>query len=197
MQRIMRRALLRTMVLSVLLTLAVSGVAWAHTTVSPEEVSAGATETFTVNTPGEKEIPIVEEKVEVPEGFEVSSVDSPDGWQGSIEGGSIVWSGGEIAEGEEQEFTFEAQTPDQTGEYAWSAFDTYEDGSVSEWSGPEGSPVEVVSGEAHAENGHASHAGTDEDLPDTGGISSAILYAAGAICIMALGAALRLRLRKV
>jgi len=44
--------------MSALQTLGVTSMAWAHTTVSPEQVPAGSIETFTVRTPGEKDIPI-------------------------------------------------------------------------------------------------------------------------------------------
>jgi uncharacterized protein YcnI len=87
--------------LTAILTLTLGSVAQTHTTVSPEQAPAGSAETFTVSTSGEMEIPIVEERVEVPQGFEVTSVDSPDGWQGSVEGGSVVWAGGELPEDEE------------------------------------------------------------------------------------------------
>lgn len=183
-----------TLFLAAVMMLTLSGVAWAHTTVSPEQVSAGSTETFTVSTPGEKSAPIVEERVQVPAGFEVTSVSSPDGWRGSVEGGSVVWAGGEIGEGEEQQFTFEARVPAQTGAYPWRAFDTYEDGSVSEWSGGPDSDnpasiTEVIAGEAAASSGHGSHGGSHEaDLPETGGVSPLLLSTlAVALCACGLG----------
>lgn len=99
-------ALLRVLAVSTCLTLTAAGAAWAHSTVSPEEVPAGSSETFTVTVPGEKEdVAIVEERVDVPQGFEVTDVSSPSGWQSEVEGGSVVWSGGEINLDKEQEFT--------------------------------------------------------------------------------------------
>lgn len=200
----MARTLLRTAALAMLMTLAASVPAWAHTTVSPGKAPAGTTETFTVSTPGEKGVPIVEERVEVPQEFEVSGVSSPEGWRGSAEGGSIVWSGGEIEQGEEQEFTFEARVPAQTGEYKWRAFDTYEDGSVSEWTGPEDSDspasvVRVVSegsspGESSGHEHGAAH-GSHDDLPETGGVSP-LAYAGAVFALIALGSVLLFRLRR-
>lgn len=194
----MRGRIVATLLLGTAMTLTMASVAWAHTTVSPEQASAGSSETFTVSTPGEKEIPIVEEKVEIPQGFEVTSVSSPDGWQGSVEGDSVVWTGGEIGEGEEQEFTFEAQIPDQVGEFAFNAFDTYEDGSVSEWSGPEASVVQVAApdtqaGESEHGDDHGSHG---DDLPETGGLPLSALsaLAAGLIAAGAGGLLLKRRL---
>ena len=201
----MARALLRIAALAMLMTLAASVPAWAHTTVSPGKVTAGSTQTFTVSAPGEKGAPIVEERVEIPRGFEVSSVSSPEGWRGSFEGGSISWSGGEIEQGEEQEFTFEAQAPARTGEYKWRAFDTYEDGSVSEWTGPEDSdsPASVVrvvsegasAGESRGHEHGAAH-GSHGNLPETGGVSP-LVYAGAASALIAAGGALLLRPRRI
>lgn len=67
---------------------------------------------------------------------------SPSGWKSELEGdGSgavtvITRSGGEIGVDESEEFSFEAQTPQNTGEFAFGAFQTYEDGEVVEWTGP-------------------------------------------------------------
>lgn len=179
----MRSGIVTMLLMSAAMTLAFSSVALAHTTVSPEQASAGSTATFTVSTPVEKEIPIVEERVEVPQGFEIMSVNSPDGWQGAVEGDSVVWTGGEIPEGEEQQFAFTAQVPSQTGEYKWSVFDTYRDGSVSEWTGAPDSDnpasvTEVVAGEAQVGAGHGDDLGggmQDDDLPETGGVPLAAL----------------------
>src|SRR3712207_8642508 len=52
---LVRSALLRVLAVSTCLTLTAAGAAWAHSTVSPEEVPAGSSETFTVTVPGEKE----------------------------------------------------------------------------------------------------------------------------------------------
>ena len=96
--------------------------------------------------PAELDVPTTEVRLEVPEGFEVTNVSSPSGWQGNLSGRSIVWSGGEISPDEIQEFAFEARTPEEAGEFRWRAFQTYEDGTVVEWTGAEDSeePAPVV-----------------------------------------------------
>ncbi len=121
--------------------LATAGVAWAHVVVSPEEVPPGDFERLVVTVPTEKDIPTTEVRVEVPEGFTVGGVQPVPGWEPEFEeeGGvirAITWSGGEIQPREFQEFAIQARTPEETGEYAWRAFQTYEDGSVVEWTGP-------------------------------------------------------------
>ena len=128
-------------ILSVGAMLAVSAPAWAHVVVSPEVVTAGDYETLTVSVPTEKEIPTTKIRVVVPEGFLLSGVQPVAGWEHTFEedGGvvrAVTFSGGEIRPQEFQQFLLQAQAPDKPGEYPWKAFQTYEDGSVVEWTGP-------------------------------------------------------------
>jgi uncharacterized protein YcnI len=142
---------LRVVVLSVFLTLAVPSIASAHVRVLPEEVPAGSFEVFTIRVPTEKDIPTTGVRVEVPEGFTISRVEPVPGWNYELEEDGVVsaitWSGGEIGETEFQQFDIQGQTPEESGEYSWRAFQTYEDGSVVEWIGSEDSeePASVVS----------------------------------------------------
>jgi uncharacterized protein YcnI len=46
---------------------------------------------------------------------------------------SITWSGGEIADGLRDEFTFNAKTPDEPIELKWKAYQTYSDNTVVSW----------------------------------------------------------------
>ena len=128
-------------VLGVGAMLAVSAPAWAHVVVSPEKVTAGDYETLTVSVPTEKEIPTTKIRVGVPEGFLLSGVQPVPGWEHTFQedGGvvrAVTFSGGEIRPREFQQFLVQAQAPEEPGEYAWKAFQTYEDGSVMEWSAP-------------------------------------------------------------
>lgn len=207
----MRRFLSRLTVLSVLLTLGVAGVAWAHVTVSPEEVSPGDFETLTLNVPNEKEIPTTEVRVEVPEGFTVSGVQPVPGWEHEFEeqGGvtrAIVWSGGEIGAREFQQFLISARTAEEDGEYAWPATQTYQDGSVVEWTGPPDAdnPASVIqvasSGSESGGHGAGAESGgqasASAPLPDTGG-TSPVLYVGFGAAAAVLGTALIMRLRKI
>ena len=148
----MRTALFRVVVLSALLTLAVNSVASAHVRVLPEEVPAGTYEVFTVRAPTERDIPTTRVRVEVPEGFTITGVEPVPGWDYDIEEedgvvSAITWSGGEIGETEFQQFDIQGQSPQETGEYAWNAYQTYADGEVVEWTGAEDTeePASVVS----------------------------------------------------
>ena len=184
--------------------LAVSGTAWAHVVVSPEEVPAGDYEILTVSVPTEKEIPTTEIRVEVPEGFLLSGVQPVPGWEHAFEEDrgvvtSVTFSGGEIRPREFQQFLVQAQAPEEPGEYPWKAAQTYEDGSVVEWAGAPDSEepasvVEVVSGGsadagASPEPPEASASqqagGQASVLADTGGTDPAVYAVIGAAGLLA------------
>jgi uncharacterized protein YcnI len=209
----MKRLFVGAAALSTCTVLVVSAPAWAHVVVSPEEVAAGGYETLTVSVPTEKEVPTTKIRVEVPEGFLLSGVQPVPGWEYAFEedGGvvtAVTWSGGEIGPREFQQFLVQAQAPEEPGEYPWKAFQTYEDGSVVEWTGPPDAeePASVVvvvpsgtdehgaqAGEARSDRqGTATGAGTDT-LTETGG-TSPLVYAGLGIGALALGALLARRL---
>lgn len=208
----MRTISLKIAAVSSLLTLAVAGTSWAHVTVAPEEVTAEDYETLTVTVPTEMEIPTTKVRVEVPDGFTVSGVQPVPGWDYEFEedGGlitSVTWSGGEIGPREFQQFLLSAQAPEEPGDYPWRAFQTYEEGSVVEWTGPpeaeEPASVIEVSPAAGAEGGGSGggNAGPRHEtasastLPDSGGTSPVHYGVVGAVAL-ALGLATTALLRR-
>ncbi len=175
----MRSAPFRILLFSTFLMLAATSVANAHVRVSPEEVPAGSFEVFTIRVPTERDVPTTGVRVEVPEGFTISRVEPVPGWNYELEEeagvvSAITWSGGEIGPTEFQQFDVQGQTPEETGEYAWNAYQTYENGEVVEWTGPEDSEepasvVNVTSGGAEGDEHGASGAATQESSSeDTG-----------------------------
>jgi uncharacterized protein YcnI len=197
----MRNFLPRVVLVSGLLTLAVSAPAWAHVVVSPEEVTAEDYATLTVSVPTEKEVPTMKIRVEVPDGFILSGVQPVPGWDYSFEedGGlitGVTWSGGEIKPREFQQFLVQAKAPEKPGEYPWKAFQTYDDGSVVEWTGAPDSEepasvVEVVSGDSknpksspQPREGSASQekaSGDAQVLAETGGANPAVYAGLGVV----------------
>jgi uncharacterized protein YcnI len=185
----MRTTWLRLLAISVFLTLTTASVASAHVRVLPEEVPADSYEVLTVRVPTEKDIPTTQVRVEVPEGFTILGVQPVPGWDHEFEenGGvieAITWSGGEIGPQEFQQFAVQAKTPKDTGEFAWSAFQTYEDGSVVAWTGSEDAeePASVVT--VAEDNGSA------ETSSSTGWITPIAAYAGLGLGVLALIVAL-------
>ena len=103
---------------------------------------------FTLAVPTEKE-GVTTTKVELtpPSGFGIDSFAPAAGWkrqlQQTLSGGSamiqkVTWSRGSIPTGEDSVFQFLA-SPDSSKTYTFSVRQTYSDGSVVDWSGPESS----------------------------------------------------------
>lgn len=192
------------MLVGTFLLFATAGVAVAHVEISPAEIPPGGSAELTVEAAAEKDIPAIEVRVEIPQGFEVTGVSSPPGWQGGVEGGSVVWSGGEIAPDRAEEFPIEVQSPRKAGRFVWPGFVTYQDGGVIKWTGPPGAErpaaaVEVTGGgtKGDSDSGHEDDHGeettaqTTQTVPETGGPSPALLYGAVALALLGVGALLR------
>jgi len=203
----MRTAMFRVVAFSTFVTLAVAGATWAQPQISPEEVPTGVTEEFILEVVHEKDEPTTEVRMEVPEGFALSSVRSPTGWQGIVEEDAVIWHGMAVGPNQgEKRFGFEAKVPDNTDIFAFKIVQIYVTGRVMEWTGAEDSDqpaafVSVTSGGLHGGesecNEHVEDRLKCEELSDTGGTEPALLplgvFAAGAL---ALGAALIARLRR-
>jgi uncharacterized protein YcnI len=132
-----------------------SSAAWAHAKVSPPTVLADESQVFTVAVPTEKENAATT-SVELipPKGFAIDSFVPSPGWKRTVQqSGSgenatvtkVTWTGGSVPTGEDAAFSFLASTSG-TGTYTFDVRQTYSDGSVVDWTGPESSdaPAPVV-----------------------------------------------------
>lgn len=140
---------------AVLAALAVTGSAWAHAEVSPRVALAKETQLFTLAVPTEKE-GLATTRVEFvpPEGFSIDSFAPSPGWTRHVQqSGSgenavierVTWFGGRVPTGEDAFFQF-LGTADASKTYSFDVRQTYSDGSVVDWNGPESSdtPAPVI-----------------------------------------------------
>jgi len=146
LNRVRARALAGTAVAAVGLT--VVSNAWAHAEISPPVTKSKTLQLFTLAVPTEKE-GATTTKVELtpPSGFGIDSFAPAIGWKRQLQqtgsGDSAViqkvtWSGGSVPTGEDSVFQFLA-SPDSSKTYTFTVRQTYSDGSVVDWSGPESS----------------------------------------------------------
>jgi uncharacterized protein YcnI len=138
-------------------TLVFAASASAHAVVSPPIAEAGASQQFTLAVPTEKEgATTTKVELTVPDGVAIDSFDPSPGWtrqvqaQGSGEEAvvnKVTWSGGRVPTEEDATFRFLADVS-SSATYTFGVRQTYSDGSVVEWSGPEGSdtPAPTVKG---------------------------------------------------
>jgi uncharacterized protein YcnI len=144
--RVRARALAGAAVAAVGLTVVSS--AWAHAEISPPVTKSKDLQLFTLAVPTEKE-GATTTKIELtpPSGFGIDSFAPVTGWKRTLQQtGSgenaviqkVTWSGGSVPTGEDSVFQFLA-SPDSSKTYTFSVRQTYSDGAVVDWSGPESS----------------------------------------------------------
>src|SRR5438876_9388826 len=144
--RVRARALAGTAVAALGLTVVSS--AWAHAEISPPETKSKTLQLFTLAVPTEKES-LTTTKIELtpPSGFGIDSFVPETGWKRQLQQtGSgentviqkVTWTGGSVPTGEDSVFQFLA-SPDSSKTYTFKVRQTYSDGSVVDWSGPESS----------------------------------------------------------
>jgi uncharacterized protein YcnI len=141
------------------------GSAFAHAKMSPPVVLAKAGQMFTLAVPTEKESATTT-KVELtpPSGFSIDSFAPSPGWTREVQStGSgeettiqgVTWSGGKVPHEEDAVFQFLAST-DAAKTYEFKVRQTYSDGTVVDWSGPESSDNPAPTIEAKSSLGGGS-----------------------------------------
>jgi uncharacterized protein YcnI len=134
-----------------------ASVASAHAELSPPVVLSNQSQLFTLAVPTEKENATTS-KVELtpPSGFSIDSFVPAPGWKRSVQQtGSgedtsitkVTWTGGNTPTEEDAVFQFLA-VADSSKTYTFSVRQTYSDGSVVDWTGPESSDTPAPTIEA-------------------------------------------------
>src|SRR5919197_1589541 len=145
--------------------LTITGVAWAHAELSPAVVLAKHAQEYGLLVPTEKEnATTVSVELTVPSGFAIDSFLPSPGWKrteqtmGSGEEAivqKVTWSGGKVPTGEDAAFHFLA-TANDSKTYEFKVRQTYSDGSIVDWSGPESSDSPAPTIEAKSSFGGGS-----------------------------------------
>jgi uncharacterized protein YcnI len=132
--------------------------ALAHAAISPPVAKTGVLQQFTLAVPTEKAgAATTSIQLTVPDGVEIDSFEPEAGWTRSVNqtgtGDSaiikqVTWTGGKVPTGEDAVFRFQATLTGGSRDYVFAVRQTYSDGSVVDWSGPETSdtPSPVIQG---------------------------------------------------
>jgi uncharacterized protein YcnI len=135
--------------------LVAAAAASAHAEVSPPVALAKTGQVFTLAVPTEKDgATTTTVELTPPQGFAIDSFAAAPGWKRSVQQTgsgeeaaitSVTWSGGAVPTGEDATFAFVASAA-ASGRYTFAVRQTYSDGTVVNWSGPESSdtPAPVV-----------------------------------------------------
>jgi uncharacterized protein YcnI len=148
--------------LVVLAALVYTASASAHAEVSPPVVPAKDSQVFTLAVPTEKEDASTT-KVEFtpPEGFSIDSFVPSPGWKRDVQKTGtgedalitkVTWDGGNVPTDEDAAFSFLGRT-DSSKTYTFGVRQTYSDGSVVDWNGPESSDTPAPTIEAKSSLG--------------------------------------------
>lgn len=141
--------------------------AWAHAEISPPVTKSKTLQLFTLAVPTEK-ANLTTTKIEMtpPSGFGIDSFVPAVGWKRQLqETGSganaviqkVTWSGGRVPTEEDAVFQFLA-SPDSNKTYTFNVRQTYSDGSIVDWNGPESSdtPSPVIEAKSSLGGGGSS-----------------------------------------
>jgi uncharacterized protein YcnI len=102
--------------ISVCSALAFAAPAWAHLSVSPNQVKAGALVDLTFGAPNEDDaLGIDHVTVRVPAGFDLDDAEAKPGWTQSRAGDAITWSGGNIPKSQYATFGVRGTAPAAPG----------------------------------------------------------------------------------
>jgi uncharacterized protein YcnI len=185
-----RRLIIYTLV--TIAALVASSAAWAHAEVSPSITAAKHPQVFTLAVPTEKEDNATTQvELTVPDGFGVDSFVPSPGWKRTVQStGSgedtvvnrVTWSGGNVPTEEDAAFSFLA-TPTSSKTFTFQVRQTYKDGSVVDWSGPESSDTPAPTVEAKSTIG----GGGSSTLAVIALVVGAIGVVLGAIALLAGG----------
>jgi uncharacterized protein YcnI len=144
-----------------LTTLALAGIASAHARLSPPVALAKQLQLFTLAVPTEKAGTTTQVVFTPPAGFDIDSFVPSPGWKRTVKqtgsGDSAVikqvtYSGGSTPTGEDSTFSFLAQ-PSASKTYTFGVQQTYSDGSVVDWAGPESSDAPAATIQAKSSLG--------------------------------------------
>jgi uncharacterized protein YcnI len=130
-----------------LAALATATAASAHAIMSPAVALDKKLQQFTLSVPTEKaKVTTTEIELTVPAGFSIDSFEPPPaGWKMQVQAtGSgdsavvqkVTWTGGHVPTDEDAVFRFNASTSGAKT-YAFDVRQTYSDGSIVDWNGPE------------------------------------------------------------
>jgi uncharacterized protein YcnI len=162
--------------------LALAGSAFAHAEVSPAVVLSKQLQFFTLAVPTEKEgATTTKIELTLPSGFSIDSFEPSGGWKREAQTTGtgqntviqkVTWTGGKVPTEEDSVFGFLAST-DAAKTYSFNVRQTYSDGTVVDWAGPESSDTPAPTIEAKSSLGG-------------GGVSNTLGIVAVAIAVLAL-----------
>ena len=106
----------------------------AHVVVSPPFVEAGVDSEIEFATPNERPPhATIEIRTTAPAGISVVSATAPAGWKATVDGSSVLWSGGRLEGRTTASFPVRILARVRAGTYSFISAQTYDDGATVQW----------------------------------------------------------------
>jgi len=116
------------------IVLVVPAIAAAHVTVSPPFVEDGVETEIAFTTPNERPPhATITVRVTAPPGISVVSATAPAGWQATVDGSTVTWSGGRLGGRETASFPMRVLARVRAGTYSFTSVQTYDDDATVRW----------------------------------------------------------------
>jgi uncharacterized protein len=168
--------------------LAACSAAFAHAHVSPPVTLAGETQVYDLAVPNEEDVAITKVELVPRDGFSLSQPVPMPGWTIDVakngttdeaKVSKITWSGGTVPAGQAFVAQFLGRS-DDPGTFAFSVKQTYENGTVVDWSGPESSDTPAPTIETKA----SLAGGGSDTLSYVGIVLGALGLLAGGVALL-------------
>ena len=163
--RVSRKRRAAVVALAAIGALVLANAAFAHAAISPPVTKSKTGQVFTLAVPTEEEnATTTTVELTPPEGFSIDSFAPSPGWKRDVqqtgEGEDTViqkvtWSGGKVPTEEDAIFQFVGEA-DSSKTYSFDVRQTYSNGKVVDWSGPESSDTPAPTIEAKSSLGGRS-----------------------------------------
>jgi len=106
----------------------------AHVTVSPPFVEDGVETEIAFATPNERPPhATINVRATAPPGISVVSATAPAGWQATVDGSTVTWSGGRLGGRETASFPLRVLARVRAGTYSFTSVQTYDDDATVRW----------------------------------------------------------------
>jgi Domain of unkown function (DUF1775) len=106
----------------------------AHITISPPFVENGVETDISLTVPNERPPHVtVAVAVSAPPGVAIVAADAPAGWRSVVEGSTVTWSGGRIAQRDQLVLPLRVLARTRAGTTSLAARQTYDDGAAVRW----------------------------------------------------------------
>jgi hypothetical protein len=122
-----------SLAISVCSALVVAAPAAAHVVVSPSFLASESSESVSLEVPNERSDPMTSFTLTAPDGLVIEHAHAVAGWNGNVEDGAAIWTGGSLTAKATVTFGVTLKADVEPGTVTLGAKQGYDSGAVVEW----------------------------------------------------------------